>query len=600
MAEFKDLHVEHLQQEDVEREDDFQKFLLTISDIEEEYEQIIKELEEKLRKEQQARQELEKVIGDQLDEMIHQVDDLQYQISKREEEVQHALQSAEEESISKASSMKQMREVQNQIQELQEDLEAERESRNIAEKQKRDISEQKDDEINQLMKETTRLNKVRETIQRRLRQIEDLKAEVEQQKEILKSQNLALETDLDATIKKVDTGKKENQDVVKKFETEKKILLMSKKIDPIELDFLLRFPSLPNIISPVDFMNNHSWGGIKALVNMEEFRNLDRDIEGSAKRWKKFVESEAPEKEKFPQEWKNKNSLQKLCMMRALRPDRMTYAVKDFVQEKLGTKYVEGRSVEFAKSYEESGPTTPMFFILSPGVNPIKDVEVHGKKIGFSADNKNFHNISLGQGQEVVAESALDLAVKEGHWVILQNIHLVERWLPTLEKKLESYTDECHASYRVYISAEPAPTVLSHIIPQGILEISIKITNEPPTGMVANLHQALDNFDQETMEMCAKENEFKSILFSLCYFHAVVSERRKFGPQGWNRSYPFNTGDLTISAMVLYNYLEANTKVPWEDLRYLFGEIMYGGHITDDWDRDWSRLTWKFICIQIW
>ena len=65
----------------------------------------------------------------------------------------------------------------------------------------------------------------------------------------------------------------------------------------------------------------------QALSNMEEFRNLDRDIEGSAKRWKKFVESECPEKEKFPQEWKNKTALQKLCMMRALRPDRMTYAV---------------------------------------------------------------------------------------------------------------------------------------------------------------------------------------------------------------------------------------------------------------------------------
>lgn len=36
---------------------------------------------------------------------------------------------------------------------------------------------------------------------------------------------------------------------------------------------------------------------------------------------------------------------------------------------------------------------------------------------------------------------------------------------------------------------------------------------------------------------------------------------------------------------MLFNYLEANSKVPWEDLRYLFGEIMYGGHITDDWDR---------------
>ena len=66
----------------------------------------------------------------------------------------------------------------------------------------------------------------------------------------------------------------------------------------------------------------------QTLANIEEFRNLDRDIEGSAKRWKKFVESEAPEKEKFPQEWKNKTAIQKLCMMRALRPDRMTYAVK--------------------------------------------------------------------------------------------------------------------------------------------------------------------------------------------------------------------------------------------------------------------------------
>lgn len=30
-------------------------------------------------------------------------------------------------------------------------------------------------------------------------------------------------------------------------------------------------------------------------------------------------------------------------------------------------------------------------------------------------------------------------------------------------------------------------------------------------------------------------------------------------------------------------------KVPWEDLRYLFGEIMYGGHISDDWDRRLCR-----------
>lgn len=43
-----------------------------------------------------------------------------------------------------------------------------------------------------------------------------------------------------------------------------------------------------------------------------------------------------------------------------------------------------------------------------------------GKKLGYTFNNRNFHNVSLGQGQEVVAEAMLDLAAKKGHWVILQ------------------------------------------------------------------------------------------------------------------------------------------------------------------------------------
>jgi len=77
-----------------------------------------------------------------------------------------------------------------------------------------------------------------------------------------------------------------------------------------------------------------------------------------------------------------------------------------------------------------------------------------------------------------------------------QNVHLVARWLNTLEKKLEQAAVEGSDELRVFISAEPAPTVESHIIPQGILESSIKITNEPPTGMHANLHKSLCNFNQ--------------------------------------------------------------------------------------------------------
>lgn len=226
------------------------------------------------------------------------------------------------------------------------------------------------------------------------------------------------------------------------------ILLHINEINAEELDFLLRFPIVPGLNSPVDFLSAVSWGGIKALANLDEFKGLDKDLEGSAKRWKKFVESECPEKEKFPGEWKNKSALQRLCMMRALRPDRMTYAVTGFIEEKLGSKFISARSIPFEKSYEETSNSTPTFFILSPGVNPVKDVEKLGKRLGFMLDRGTFHVVSLGQGQEVVAERSMDIAAEEGHWVILQNIHLVAKWLPMLEKKMEYNNEHSHINYR--------------------------------------------------------------------------------------------------------------------------------------------------------
>lgn len=84
---------------------------------------------------------------------------------------------------------------------------------------------------------------------------------------------------------------------------------------------------------------------------------------------------------------------------------------------------------------------------------------------------------------------------------VLQNIHLVAKWLGTLEKLLEKFSQGSHRDYRVFMSAEAAPSPHEHIIPQGLLENSIKITNEPPTGMLASLHAALCNFDQVRKQM---------------------------------------------------------------------------------------------------
>jgi dynein heavy chain len=155
-------------------------------------------------------------------------------------------------------------------------------------------------------------------------------------------------------------------------------------------------------------------------------------------------------------------------------------------------------------------------------------------------------------------------------------------WLLELEKKLDEFAGEgSHPSFRLFLSAEPNVG-----IPVGILERSIKLTNEPPQGLKQNMKRAFTFFSKDEIE--DKDSKIKTILFALCYFHSVVSERRKFGPKGWNMFYPFSTGDLRDSAIVLQNYMEQNAasgKIPWDDLRYIFGEIMYGGHIVDDWDR---------------
>lgn len=72
------------------------------------------------------------------------------------------------------------------------------------------------------------------------------------------------------------------------------------------------------------------------------------------------------------------------------------------------------------------------------------------------------------------------------------------KWLGSLDKRVEKYSIGSHDNYRVFMSAEPASTPESHVIPQGLLENAIKITNEPPTGMHANLQKALNLFNQVT------------------------------------------------------------------------------------------------------
>jgi dynein heavy chain len=161
----------------------------------------------------------------------------------------------------------------------------------------------------------------------------------------------------------------------------------------------------------------------------------------------------------------------RLLLFRALRPDRLTAAMRKFVAGMIGPHYVASQPYDLERSFADASPGTPIIVFLSPGVDVVRwgwggwvmvgvvwcggwlavaavhtqrvtglsalpcntfacshtqaaSVESLGVKLGFTSDRGRYVSVSLGQGQEPIAMNALDHAHKNGGWVLLQNIHL--------------------------------------------------------------------------------------------------------------------------------------------------------------------------------
>lgn len=169
--------------------------------------------------------------------------------------------------------------------------------------------------------------------------------------------------------------------------------------------------------------------------------------------------------------------------------------------------------------------------------------------------------------------------------------------METLEKWVLSFgdNDDIHEDFRLFLTSMPAP-----FFPVAVLQNGVKLTTEPPRGIKANLKRTYAGFTDNFLDDCKKPDIWRKLLFGLSFFHAIIQERRKFGPLGWNKSYEFNDSDLDTSYVMLRLFLNDQEEIPWDALVFVTGHINYGGRVTDDWDRRCLLTTLqKYYCTDI-
>ncbi|TDH16419.1 hypothetical protein EPR50_G00020980 [Perca flavescens] len=280
-------------------------------------------------------------------------------------------------------------------------------------------------------------------------------------------------------------------------------------------------------------------------------------------------------------------AFQKLVLIKSFLEEKVVFAATEFVIVSLGKQFVENPPVDLANLYNDMSPSTPLVFILSTGSDPMGAFQRFAKERGCL---DRVESISLGQGQGPIAEKMIRAALKSGKWVFLQNCHLAVSWMLAMEELIKTFTDpetSINENFRLFLSSMP-----TKVFPVTVLQNSVKVTNEPPKGLRANIRRAFTEISSNFFEDHILGREWRKIVFGMCFFHAIIQERKKFGPLGWNIRYEFNDSDRECALLNLNLYCREGT-IPWDALIYITGEITYGGRVTDAWDQRCLRTVLK-------
>lgn len=271
-----------------------------------------------------------------------------------------------------------------------------------------------------------------------------------------------------------------------------------------------------------------------------------------------------------------------LCFIRLVRPDRFLHAL-DIFCSKIFKESITSDAMDLQSFItNQVDSSTPLALCATRGSDPTFKIEA----ILENSDLK-CEIVALGSKEGITkADSAILNAARQGTWVLVQNVHLSSQWLENLEKHLQSTGH--HPDFRLLLTMQ-----INTKIPTTLLRTSQIIMFEAPWGVKASMQSTFKATPTE--RICKLPVERSRIYFLLSWVHAILQERERFIPIGWSKNYDFNDSDFESGLFVIDTWIDkvSNNRsnisplsIPWETLRSLLTEIVYGGKVDRKEDLD--------------